>query len=43
MIIMFLEATATFFTQLLGNVWSGSVMPGVDLAAGLLGSVANIS
>ncbi len=36
MIAMFLQATAALFTGLLDNVWSGSLVPGIEGATGSL-------
>lgn len=43
MIVMFLQATAALFTDLLGNVWSGSLMPGIDGVTGSLVSAIDLS
>ncbi|GAA3171363.1 MAG: hypothetical protein K0Q46_6335 [Rhodococcus erythropolis] len=43
MIVMFLQTTAALFTDLLGNVWSGSLMPGIDGVTGSLVSAIDLS
>lgn len=43
MLVMFLQTAATLVSDLIGNVWSGSFMPGVDGVTGSLVSFIELS
>ncbi|WP_433608209.1 hypothetical protein [Prescottella agglutinans] len=43
MSVSFLNATATLLSDLLGNVWSGSLFPAIDGVTGSLVSVVGLS
>ncbi len=43
MIVMFLQATAQLFTDLLANTWSGSMLPGAEAGTGSLVSAIELS
>ncbi|WP_260684249.1 hypothetical protein [Rhodococcus sp. KBS0724] len=43
MIVMFLQATAALFTDLLGVGWTGSMLPGTYAALGSLAEATSLS
>ena len=43
MSVMFLNATATLLTELMANVYSGSLMPGIDGFTGSLVEAIGLS